>query len=53
LTEKKPISAVEITAERTIRPNRIAISMKFQMLGTTDQTGQLRRLEEPGVLLPS
>jgi hypothetical protein len=34
LTAKNPISAVEITAERTIRPSRMAISIELPGLGT-------------------
>jgi len=46
-TAKNPISAVEITAERTIRPSRIAISIEVPGLGTghahdRPDTGQQR-----------
>jgi hypothetical protein len=35
LTAKKPISAVDITAERTIRPKRMRISMDGNVLEAT------------------
>src|SRR5262245_56955778 len=40
LKAKKPISAVEITAERTISPNRIAISIALPGLGTGHVRGR-------------
>jgi hypothetical protein len=48
LTAKKPISAVDITAERTIRPKRIRISMDDTVLEATDYAGRPGILENPG-----
>src|ERR1041384_2698751 len=48
LTEKKPISAVEITAERTIRPKRIRTSMDCDVLEATDYDDQAGIQESPG-----
>jgi hypothetical protein len=47
LTEKKPISAVDITAERIIRPKRIRISMDCTVLEATGYAGQP---ETPGAV---
>src|SRR5688572_2272117 len=51
LTAKKPISAVDITAERTISPKRIRISMGCNVLEATDDTGRPGIRESPGVIL--
>jgi hypothetical protein len=47
LTAKKPISAVDITAERTIRPKRIRISMDCTVLEATDYAGWPEIPESP------
>ncbi len=50
LTAKKPISAVEITAERTIRPNRMTMSIEGPGLRTADDAGQGATWENWGAI---
>ena len=45
-----PISAVDITAERTIRPKRMRISMDCAVLETTGYAGQPEIPETPGAV---
>jgi hypothetical protein len=50
LTAKKPISAVDITAERTIRPKRIRTSMECKVLEATDYADRPGIPESPGAV---
>src|SRR5580765_8612143 len=50
LTAKKPISAVDITAERTIRPKRIRTSMDCNVLEATDYVVRPGIPENPGAV---